>query len=146
MATFRFQLQKILDLKEKEKEQAEWAFGQSVQKKSEEEAKLVDLHSRRDELTDSLHQMQSDACTAAQLIEMTRYRQAIDKAIVHQVDTIRVCEREVEVRKQTLTFKMQENQLWDKLKEKERTKYDEVAKYREQQMLDEIGLIQYVRR
>lgn len=146
MATFRFQLQKILDLKEKEKEQAEWAFGQSVQKKSEEEAKLVGLHSRRDELTDSLHQMQSDACTAAQLIEMTRFRQAIDKAIVHQVDTIRVCEREVEVRKQTLTFKMQENQLWDKLKEKERNKYDEVAKYQEQQMLDEIGLIQYVRR
>lgn len=146
MAMFRFHLQKILDLKEKEQEQAEWAFGKSVQKKTEEEEKLVHLHNRRDELTDTLHQLQQKACTAAKLIEMNQFRLAIDKAIVQQIDTIQVCDRNVENCKQTLTFKMQENQLWGKLKEKERIKYDEAAKYREQQTLDEIGLIQYVRR
>ncbi|MET3288494.1 flagellar export protein FliJ [Brevibacillus fluminis] len=146
MAVFRFHLQKILDLKEKEQEQAEWAFGKSVQKKTEEEEKLVHLHHRRDQLTDTLHKLQEQACTAAKLIEMNQFRLAIDKAIVQQVDTISACDRNVESCKRTMTSKMQENQLWSKLKEKERLKYDEAAKYREQQILDEIGLVQYVRR
>ncbi|MGO0061721.1 flagellar export protein FliJ [Brevibacillus fluminis] len=146
MAVFRFHLQKILDLKEKEQEQAEWAFGKSVQKKTEEEEKLIHLHQRRDQLTDTLHKLQEQACTAARLMEMNQFRLAIDKAIVQQVDTISACDRNVENCKRTLTSKMQENQLWSKLKEKERLKYDEAAKYREQQILDEIGLVQYVRR
>lgn len=146
MAMFRFHLQKILDLKEKEQEQAEWAFGKSVQKKTEEEEKLTHLHNRREVLTDTLHELQQKACTASKLIEMNQFRQAIDKAILQQVDTILACDRNVEICQRTLTSKMQENQLWGKLKERERLKYDEAAKYREQQILDEIGLIQYVRR
>ncbi len=146
MKKFSYHLQKILDLKEKEKEQAEWAFGKSVQKKTEEEAKLERLNDRREALTVSMYAIQDRACTAAQLIEMTRYRDAIDKAIVTQQNTLYGCEQEMELCQRKLTFKMQETRLWEQLKAKEREKFEDEYKQREQKELDEIGLNQYMRR
>lgn len=146
MKPFRYQLQKILELKEKEKEQAEWAFGKTMQKKNEEEAKLYRLTERREELTHFLYAVQTECCSAAQLIDLTRYRQAVDKAIETQLHTLHGCEEEVERAKLRLTHKMQESQLWSRHRERAKEMYDEEAKKREQKELDEIGISRYLRR
>ncbi len=146
MKKFQYPLQKILDLKEREKEQAEWAFGKSVQKKNEEEEKLIRMHERQEELTQHLFTVQQQPCSAAQLLDITRYRQTMDKAIQNQQDRLFGCEQEVELFKQRLTMKMQESQLWQRLREKAQESFDEADKIHDQKEMDEIGINRYLRR
>jgi flagellar FliJ protein len=146
MKKFTFHLQKVLDVKEREKEQAQWAFGKSVQKKLEEEAKLDQLNDRREQLTRFLYQVQVQACTAAQLNEITRYRQVLDKAIESQQRTLYGCEQEMEAHKHNLTLSMQETKLWQRLREKEKERFEETEKRSEQKELDEIGINRYFRK
>jgi flagellar FliJ protein len=144
--TFQFHLQKLLDLKEKEKEQAEWAFGQSVQRKNEEERKLYQLTELRDEMTRMLHTVQAERCSAAQLIEINRYRQSVERSIASQQRTLYGCHQEVERCQRRLSERMQESQLWQRLKEKAYEHFREAEKRLEQKELDEIGTQLYLRR
>lgn len=143
MKKFSFHLQKILDLKEKEREQAEWAFGRSLQRKAEAEAKLIELTRHREEVSGTLCQMQRQTCSISQLIEVNRYRQAVEQAIQTQRETLYGCEREVEERKQILASRMQESKLWEKLRERAKERFELAQKQVEQKELDEIGTIRY---
>ncbi|MFY0542786.1 flagellar export protein FliJ [Brevibacillus sp. H7] len=146
MKTFQFHLQKVLDLKEKEKEQAAWAFGKSVQRRNEEENKLYRLTEIHDEVTQMLHAVQSQTCSAAELIEINRYRQSVERSITAQQRTLYGCEQEVEQCKHRLTKQMQETQLWQRLREKAQEHFVETIKNHEQKWLDEIGTQLYLRR
>ncbi|UFJ42128.1 flagellar export protein FliJ [Brevibacillus humidisoli] len=143
MKTFTFHLQKILDLKEKEREQAEWAFGKSLQKKAEEEAKLINLTRHREEVSHTLYEMQNQPCSVSQLIEGNRYQQAVERAIQTQRQTLYGCELEVEDRKQKLTSRMQESKLWEKMREQAKERFDHAQRQMEQKELDEIGISRY---
>ncbi|MGC5324119.1 flagellar export protein FliJ [Brevibacillus sp. SYSU BS000544] len=146
MKNFQFHLQKILDLKEKEKEQAEWAFGKSVQKKNEEETKLYQLTELRNEVTESLYSIQSEPRSISELMQFVQYQQSVDKKIESQRRTVNGCEQEIERCQTRLTFHMTESKLWNRLKEKARESFDENIKQREQKELDEIGINRYLRR
>ncbi|MGD8191015.1 flagellar export protein FliJ [Brevibacillus ginsengisoli] len=146
MKTYQFHLQKVLDLKEKEKEQAEWAFGKSVQRKNEEESKLYHLKELRSGVTDSIVNLQQKSCSVSDLMKMVRYQQSMDRAIESQKRTVSGCEQEIEKCQTKLTFHMQESKLWNRLKEKSQDVFLELNKQREQKELDEIGINRYLRR
>ena len=146
MRGFQFQLQKVLDLKEKEKEQAEWAFGKSVQMKNEEEGKLVRLYEHRDDMAQMLVKAQEQACSASQLIMISQYRQSVERTIRHQRQTVQGLELEVERCQVRLRERMKESQLWQRLRERSLEQFREEEKAREQKELDEIGTQLYLRR
>ncbi|MDH4617193.1 flagellar export protein FliJ [Brevibacillus sp. AY1] len=146
MKSFTFHLQKVLDLKEKEKEQAEWAFGKSLQRKNEEEWKLVRLHEHHDDMTLKLEEVQAQQCSAADLIMLTQYRQSVERSISNQKRTLRGCEQEVERCQSSLTERMKESQLWQRMRERSLTQFLDVQKLKEQKELDEIGTQLYLRR
>ncbi|MFD2371297.1 flagellar export protein FliJ [Brevibacillus sp. GCM10020057] len=146
MKVFQFHLQKVLDLKEKEKEQAEWAFGKSVQRKNEEEWKLYRLHERHDEMSLLIQEAQTQTCSAAQLIQITQYKQSVERSIQNQKRTLQGCERDVERCQSHLTERMKESQLWQRLRDKFHTQYMDAERMREQKELDEIGTQLYLRR
>ncbi|MED4750124.1 flagellar export protein FliJ [Brevibacillus choshinensis] len=146
MAVFQFHLQKVLDLKEKEKEQAEWAFGKSVQRKNEEEWKLYRLHEHHDEMSLLLQDAQTQMCSAAQLIQISQYKQSVERSIKSQKHTLHGCEQDVERCQSRLTERMKESQLWQRLRERSHTQFMDMEKVREQKELDEIGTQLYLRR
>ncbi|MEJ8546487.1 flagellar export protein FliJ [Brevibacillus borstelensis] len=146
MKVFQFHLQKVLDVKEKEKEQAEWAFGKSIQRKNEEEWKLGQLHELHEEATGMLHSAQAQTVSVAHLMEITRYRQSVERSISNQKLTVYGCEQEMERCQQHLTERMKETQLWHKLREKAHRQFLEAEKQREQKELDEIGTQLYLRK
>ncbi|MBH0331249.1 flagellar export protein FliJ [Brevibacillus sp. M2.1A] len=146
MRVFQFHLQKVLDLKEKEKEQAEWAFGKSIQRKNEEEWKLSQLTEHHDEMTMKLQEVQMQTCSAAQLISITQYQQSVAKSIQNQQRTLHGCEQDVERCQSRLTERMKESQLWQRLREKSLHQFLDDQKQREQKELDEIGTQLYLRR
>ncbi|TQK75033.1 flagellar FliJ protein [Brevibacillus sp. AG162] len=146
MRVFQFHLQKVLDLKEKEKEQAEWAFGKSIQRKNEEEWKLSQLTEHHDEMTMKLQEVQMQTCSAAQLISITQYQQSVARSIQNQQRTLHGCEQDVERCQSRLTERMKESQLWQRLREKSLHQFLDNQKQREQKELDEIGTQLYLRR
>ncbi|GED58182.1 flagellar export protein FliJ [Brevibacillus formosus] len=146
MRVFQFHLQKVLDLKEKEKEQAEWAFGKSIQRKNEEEWKLSQLTEHHDEMTMKLQEVQMQTCSAAQLISITQYQQSVARSIQNQQRTLHGCEQDVERCQSRLTERMKESQLWQRLREKSLHQFLDDQKQREQKELDEIGTQLYLRR
>lgn len=146
MKVFQFHLQKVLDLKEKEKEQAEWAFGKSIQRKNEEEWKLVQLTEQHDEMTHMLEEAQMQMCSAAQLISIAQYQQAVSRSITRQQRTLRGCEQDVERCQSHLTERMKESQLWQRLREKSLHQFLDEQRQREQKEMDEIGTQLYLRR
>ncbi|AWX56830.1 MULTISPECIES: flagellar export protein FliJ [Brevibacillus] len=146
MRVFQFHLQKVLDLKEKEKEQAEWAFGKSIQRKNEEEWKLSQLTDHHDEMTMKLQEVQMQTCSAAQLISITQYQQSVARSIQNQQRTLHGCEQDVERCQSRLTERMKESQLWQRLREKSLHQFLDDQKQREQKELDEIGTQLYLRR
>ncbi|WJQ79391.1 flagellar export protein FliJ [Brevibacillus brevis] len=146
MRVFQFHLQKVLDLKEKEKEQAEWAFGKSIQRKNEEEWKLSQLTEHHDEMTLKLQEVQMQTCSAAQLISITQYQQTVARSIQNQQRTLHGCEQDVERCQSRLTERMKESQLWQRLREKSLHQFLDDQKQREQKELDEIGTQLYLRR
>ncbi|ASJ54351.1 flagellar export protein FliJ [Brevibacillus formosus] len=146
MRVFQFHLQKVLDLKEKEKEQAEWAFGKSIQRKNEEEWKLSQLTEHHDEMTMKLQEVQMQSCSAAQLISITQYQQSVARSIQNQQRTLHGCEQDVERCQSRLTERMKESQLWQRLREKSLHQFLDDQKQREQKELDEIGTQLYLRR
>ncbi|BAH44455.1 MULTISPECIES: flagellar export protein FliJ [Brevibacillus] len=146
MRVFQFHLQKVLDLKEKEKEQAEWAFGKSIQRKNEEEWKLSQLTEHHDEMTMRLQEVQMQTCSASQLISITQYQQSVARSIQNQQRTLHGCEQDVERCQSRLTERMKESQLWQRLREKSLHQFLDDQKQREQKELDEIGTQLYLRR
>lgn len=146
MKVFQFHLQKVLDLKEKEKEQAEWAFGKSVQRKNDEEWKLYRLHEHHDEMTLLLQEAQTQTCSAAELIQITHYKQSVERSIRNQKRTLHGCEQDVERCQSRLAERMKESRLWQRLREKSLSHYLDAEKMREQKELDEIGTQLYLRR
>ncbi|MBW5467543.1 flagellar export protein FliJ [Brevibacillus formosus] len=146
MRVFQFHLQKVLDLKEKEKEQAEWAFGKSIQRKNEEEWKLSQLTEHHDQMTMKLQEVQMQTCSAAQLISITQYQQSVARSIQNQQRTLHGCEQDVERCQSRLTERMKESQLWQRLREKSLHQFLDDQKQREQKELDEIGTQLYLRR
>ncbi|GAB1529146.1 MULTISPECIES: flagellar export protein FliJ [Brevibacillus] len=146
MRVFQFHLQKVLDLKEKEKEQAEWAFGKSIQRKNEEEWKLSQLTEHHDEMTLKLQEVQMQTCSAAQLISITQYQQTVARSIQNQQRTLHGCEQDVERCQSRLTERMKESKLWQRLREKSFHQFLDDQKQREQKELDEIGTQLYLRR
>ncbi|MBG9773701.1 flagellar export protein FliJ [Brevibacillus laterosporus] len=139
MKPFRFHMQKVLDLKEKETEQAQWAFGRSVQQKQQEEQKLYQLVDKRNDMSDSLVDMQHDACSASDLLAVTRFQQVVDRQIATQKRRIIGCDKEIERCKEKLHFHLQESKLWSTLRDKAQTKYIEWQNQVEQKEMDEIG-------
>lgn len=146
MKSFQFHLQKVLDLKEKEKEQAEWAYGKSIQRKNEEEWRLSRLTEHHDEMTQMLQDVQTHTCSAAQLIQIAEYRQSVEKSIANQQRTLRGCEQEVERCQSRLTERMKDSQLWQRLRERSLRHFLDAERIREQKELDEIGTQLYLRR
>ena len=146
MKSFRFHLQRVLDVKEKEKEQAEWAYGHSVQVKQQEEATLYKLVNRREGMAEALVDMQSDSCSAAELLAVTKYQQVVDRQITSQKVKIIGCEKEVQRCQHKLYGHMQETKLWSTLKEKAEIKHQEFQMQLEQKEMDEIGVRRYHRR
>lgn len=123
MKVFQFHLQKVLDVKEKEKEQAEWDFGKSIQRKNEEEWKLGQLHELHEEATGMLHSVQAEPVSVAHLMEITRYRQSVERSIHNQKQMVYGCVREMERCQMLLTERMKETQLWHKLRERAHGQY-----------------------
>ncbi|WP_256761372.1 flagellar export protein FliJ [Cohnella sp. WQ 127256] len=139
--SFRYHLQKIVDLKGSEKSMAEWEYAASLGKLRKEEEHLENLNEERRGLEQALHETSVKPTPLTELLIFQRYIETVDKRIVRQHEGVRTAEVQVRKRQGHLTDKMVDEKVWLNARDRalERFRSERLAK--EQNELDEIAIV-----
>lgn len=142
--TYRFPLQKVLDLKEKEKQQAQQELGVSLKKQLDEQEEMVRLNKRLETVQESINQRISGV-KAAELHEHQRYLEYLNQQIRQLQGRLVLTNKEVDKKQHFLMEKSKDEKIWQEWKQKLVIEYEQTQLKQERDMLDEMANIRYFR-
>jgi flagellar FliJ protein len=142
--SFVYSFQKILDMKEKEKEQAAVNYNKSVQALQSEEQRLAHLEQDKYELEQRVLQQESNI-SLAQLKSHYEYIGHLQRLIEVANESKVQAEKEVEAKQFILFERTIDQKIWEKLKEHSFEKYREKINLQEQKEMDEMAVARYYR-
>lgn len=145
MAGFVFRFQKIMDIKENEKEEAKMVYAESLSRLREREQELDHLLNLQKQWELRWRELEKQPVSIQKLLEIQTYLGYLGQQIKQKRDKIFQAEQDADSFQQTLIDKSKELQVWEKWKNKSYTEYQEEEHQREQKFMDELGLQQYVR-
>jgi flagellar FliJ protein len=141
---YEFSFQKVLDVKEKEKEAAKNEFGSSKQRQMELEEKLEGLEVEKEKVYNQYNDV-----TRKTVWEFLEVQQELDhfnlqvKQLTHQSKQLH---QEVELKHEVLIAKTKEAKVWNLWKDKSKNAFQMEQARKEQAMLDEMAVLRYSRR
>lgn len=118
MARFRYRMQNILNIKEKQEEQQKSAFAAAQARLLSEEEKLEELKKRRAMYVEEGNELRKEAVPAIDIIENNNAVNVMDEMIASQRSNVLRAEKQVELERQRLTEAMQERKMHERLREK----------------------------
>jgi flagellar FliJ protein len=139
--SFRYPLQKIVDLKGSQKSMAEWEYAASLGKLRQEEERLQDLRQERDEIGQALQETSERPTPLAHLTMMQRYMDTLDERIRQQHEGVKSAEVQVRMRQGHLTDRMVDEKVWVNARERARERFRNESLAKEQNELDEIAIV-----
>ncbi|MDF2723233.1 MAG: flagellar export protein FliJ [Paenibacillus sp.] len=137
---FRYHLQKLVDLKTNEKEQAEWALSEAIVAMEKEKQQLAELHNEQDRLSLQLESAAAGRTTISAMQVHAQYMQHLSVRQKQKVQEVDQAIANVTTKQLVLTDKMMEEKVWTKAKEKAREQFTAFVLKKEQEELDEIAL------
>ncbi len=142
---YQFSLQKLLDLKEKEKEQLQSALSSSIKKLEDEKIIQTGLITRRDEVETQLIKMQEESTSVSFLMGLHTYQKRLDQNIVKSSHRVAKAEKDLDRKMQQVVDKSKETKTYQLLKARERSRFQYEQNRMEQNQLDEISVNLYLR-
>ncbi|WP_423799754.1 flagellar export protein FliJ [Neobacillus sp. SAB-20_R2A] len=139
--SFQFRFEKILNMKEKEKESALNEMNMARKKKEIAEGELLELVERKESYLRDFEQKTSLRVT--EMLERDQYLYFLDKQIERVKRKVADLTRDFNLKNQLLLSKNQEEKVWSTWREKSFDEYSEKVKRDEQNMLDEMAVIRY---
>lgn len=144
--SFQFALQKVLEVKDYEKSDAELDYTKSVKVFEDVATKLYDLLKRKEELTIANEKKLKKGLTIS-LIQMNEKTIAyLQKEIDRLQLNTKEARKKMNEKERFLTFKAIDLKKYEKMKEIKQQQFTEDEKRVEQKFLDEISVQQFVRR
>jgi len=137
---FRYPLQKLVDLKTNQKEQAEWMLSEAIADLQREELALSELRAEQGRLADELEQASIRKTTISQMQMLQLYLQHLDRQIHSKCGDVGRAQDNVAEKQQYLTEKLKEEKVWTKAKEKAQSQFTAFVLKKEQDELDELAL------
>lgn len=144
MMKFHFVFQKVLDVKEKEKGQAQQEFGIIQRRQTELQEQISHLQSRKETLFNQFNDVHQK-----RIMEILQVQQEIehfDQRIRYLSDECHLVNQEVEQKQQILLDKAKEEKIWKQWKNKSCDAYQKQLERREQAILDEMAVLHYARK
>lgn len=141
---YQFPLQRVLDVKEKEKQQAQQELGNSLKKQQEAETKMTLLNEKRGNVQSSMLQ-QNSGCKASRLHEYQRYITYLDQQILQVEHHLVQTKIEVDHKQGILVQKSKEERVWQGWKQELFQRHQQEVSKKEQEMLDEMASVRYFR-
>ena len=141
MATFRFQLEPVLDFRRALEEQAMQTMAAAIMRKDS-------VKERLEWISAELAVQREQLCRAASLAPAERwlihtYETALKSDRERTVVELAQCEEEVDICREDVVKKSQERQLLEKLKEKQAERHARQERLTEQRVYDETATLRY---
>lgn len=140
---FRYPLQKIVDLKEGEKDQAEWRLAEAIRLQHDEEVKLHKLTAERRTWERRMLQFTGERTSVAEVQTIQTYLDDLDKRIAAQNMQLTLAKDKVSARKKKLKQKLVDEKVWTATREKARWKHWQEMLKKEQDELDDIATTRF---
>jgi len=139
MRKFQFSMQKILDIKQKSREQEELSYAQLVQMIIDEEKQLAKMESERLSLQEELSASQINGISIVAIVNKQQYIEHLDYVIEKQLKKIKLLKEKLELKRQRLIEAKIEEKKYSKLREKKLSEHLIRDNQLEQIELDEIA-------
>ncbi len=143
MAKFVFNMQGLLNIKEKLEEQSKTEYGKALNKLEEEKNILLNLENSKKQNIVSFRESINKGVKPNYIKNINQFISLIDKKIEQQVENINKAEEIVEQKRLVLLNAMKERKVLEALKEKEMENYFREELKKEQKIIDEIVSYKY---
>lgn len=145
MSIFHYPFQRILKLKEKEKESAQLQMAKAIQRHEKIELKLAELHSIFLAAQEQLATKQEHGVSIIEIRRIEEYVEHLRKCLRLDQEDCRLAKKNVDKKQEVLHEKLKEEKTWFVLKEKQEQNFIERSKLLEQNQLDEMAGSRYYR-
>ncbi|WP_317367315.1 flagellar export protein FliJ [uncultured Tyzzerella sp.] len=143
MAKFIFNMQGLLNIKEKLEEQSKTEYGKALSKLEQEKNILLNLESKKQKNILSFRESINNGVKPNYIGNINKYISLIDKKIAEQIQNIEKAKEVVEEKRLALLEAMKERKVLEALKEKEKENYFKEEIKKEQKDIDEIVSYKY---
>lgn len=142
---FRYSLQKLMDLKEREKEEAENVYSSAVKTFEEVATELYHLLKRKEALEEDARAKLSSLVSVLDIQSMQASMLFLQEAIVKQQKRTQLARAKMEEKHQLLLDASFEYKKHEKIREKKRMQFVVEENRLEQVSMDEISVQRFVR-
>ncbi|MFF2448092.1 flagellar export protein FliJ [Neobacillus sp. NPDC058068] len=137
--TFRFPYEHILNLKEKEKEQAFSEYGSLVKKKDQLKEEIHCLLEEQDEQMNRANRMTS----VVEMQQQSHYLNLLIQKIAQAKEVLGKLDEELRIKQEKYLEKHKDERMWNFLRDKSLDTFLQKEKKVEQDQLDELAVIRH---
>jgi flagellar FliJ protein len=141
---FQYPFQKVVDLKQNEKSQAEWFLSKAHQRFQSENNRLINLEEEKERITHLLLGAQQQGASISHLIDLETYLNHLNEQIHGQTHEVKQADNELTEQKNVVIAKTMQEKVWLKAREKAKHNYSQEQLQKEQLQLDEIAGNRYI--
>ena len=139
MKKFQFHLQKVIDMKEKSREQVEWSYASILSTLNHEKQKLSELIQNKNHLENQLSTGQQRGISIQEIHRVQDYLSYIELQIKGQQEQINQTERKLQEKKEELSDVKKEEKVWNNFRDKKFEEYLLETNRTEQKEMDELA-------
>ncbi|MBM7659362.1 flagellar FliJ protein [Bacillus mesophilus] len=144
--SFSYKFQKILSIKETEKERAQELYQQCVRKFEEVAEKLYHSLKQKEELEANQLRKISTGLNVQELRHHQQFITNLEKTILHYQNLVFNARQKMTEQEQQLLEKNIEVKKYEKIKEKQYSHYKELVNADDNRLMDEISIQQFMNR
>jgi flagellar FliJ protein len=146
MAHFHYPFQRILELKEKEKENSQLQMAKAIRRQEKIELRLSELQEDISQSQTQLSIKQEQGISIIELRMLEDYIEHLRRKLSSENNEFKFAKINVEKKQEVLLEKLKEEKTWIVLKEKQEQEFFYQNKIHEQMQLDEIATTSFYRR
>lgn len=140
---FQYRLQKILDLKNNERTQAEWMLSAALSQLHNEKEQLEHLLESKEQLGQILTEASVNCAKIAEIVNIQQYISFVDRQIELKDEEVKIAEHRVNHKKTQLHHKLIDEKIFDKARERAYSVHRSFVQKKEQEQLDDFATMRY---
>ncbi|WLR52339.1 flagellar export protein FliJ [Bacillus tianshenii] len=144
--SFQFKLERVMGLKEREKDELTGEYNKSIEAFEKVGQKLYELLKKKEDLAILKGQQIQQGISISQIQQTERFIAALEQSIMHYQQLVAQARAKMSEKEEELIEKNIEVKKFEKMKEKQQIIYKETIEYEEKKLMDEISLQQYMHR
>ena len=138
--SFRYRFKQVLKIKNDERERAEQRVAEAMQIERNEQVQLDSLVNLEENTRNELNKtIRNQSMNANDLMNIQRYLDRLKQQVFFQKRKVASAHNQTEMRRNELKMAMQQEDMWEKHRDKKKEQYDFEQDRIEQAVLDELA-------